>query len=554
MLRTFHPLIITIIFISLSSGYISAQNNSHKTYLIKFTDKISTPYTLSNPDEYLSQRALDRRSRMGIELDENDFPVNPNYLDSLRNAGATIHFTSKWLNTTTISVDTELVILQIMKFPFVKKTERIYRSSGDNTETTVSTISLNSSESDPVYGKSFNQIQMLNGHLLHQKGFDGEGVIIAIIDAGFNRIDSLDAFKYLFENNRIIATHDFVDGDDSVFMHHSHGMYVLSTIAGRIWGKLLGTAPEASFILLRSENGDSEYIIEEDAWIAAAEFADSAGADVINSSLGYSVFDDSSMNHSYKDYDGNTLRVSIGADVAASKGLIVVNSAGNEGNDPWLHITAPGDADSILTIGAVDENRQYAPFSSIGPSFDGDVKPNVVAQGMNAVVATNTDGIVGLINGTSLSSPILAGMVACLVQAFPNKTNMEIIWAIEKSAHLYPIPDIYFGYGIPDFKLAFDYLSLTENDQSPSTELLEIYPNPFQNGLILSIYSREESELFITINNLVGQSYLEERFVTQAQNLEKYYLRLSEKMLPGLYVLTITQGDNQIQRKIIRMR
>ncbi|MBC8343462.1 MAG: S8 family serine peptidase [Bacteroidetes bacterium] len=554
MLKYRYPFFIGLLTGILFPILLSAQPNSNKTYLVQFTDKFNSPYSLSNPLDYLSQRAIDRRIRMNIELDELDFPVNPNYLDSLRLAGASIQFSSKWLNTATIRVDTELVIQAIMKFPFVKKTERVYRSSVDNTETTVSTTSLCSLESDPLYGKSYNQIQMLKGHLLHQKGFDGEGVIIAIIDAGFSRVDSLDAFNYLFENNRIIATHDFVDGDDSIFRHHSHGMYVLSTIAGRIWGKLIGTAPEASFILLRSENGASEYIIEEDAWIAAAEFADSAGADVINSSLGYSVFNDSSMNHSYPDYDGNTIRVSIGADFAASKGLVVVNSAGNEGNDPWLHITAPGDADSILTIGAVDENSQYAPFSSLGPSYDGDVKPNVVAQGMNAVVATNTDGLVGLINGTSLSSPIIAGMVACLLQAFPDKTNMEIIHAIEKSAHLYPTPDAYYGYGIPDFDLAFKYLSMTEDGQTVALELLEFYPNPFQNGIILSLYSPEDSELIITINNLVGQTYYENTFHTQAQNLEKIYLQLNQNMNPGLYILTLSFADEQIQKKMIKMR
>ncbi|MBT4728745.1 MAG: S8 family serine peptidase [Bacteroidetes bacterium] len=544
---------VIVIFNSISPYIVSGQINSHKTFLIKFTDKNNSPYSLAEPLDYLSQRALNRRIRMQIDINEQDIPVNPSYLDSLKSAGAIVHFTSKWLNTATVSVDTELVIKTILKFPFVKKTERIYRSLDVNLESTISTSALNAWETDPVYGQSYNQIKMLNGHLLHEKGYNGDGVVIAIIDAGFNRIDSLDAFSYLFANNRILATHDFVDGDDQVFSHHSHGMYVLSTIAGKIWGKLIGTAPEASFILLRSENADSEYIIEEDAWIAAAEFADSAGADVINSSLGYSVFNDSNMNHSYADYDGNTIRVSIGADVAASKGLIVVNSAGNEGNDPWLHITAPSDADSILTIGAVDETGQYAPFSSIGPSSDGDVKPNVVAQGMNAVVATNKDGIVGLINGTSLSSPIIAGMVACLVQAFPDKTNMEIIRAIEKSAHLYPKPDVYYGYGIPDFDLAFTYLKMTEDELSASIELLELYPNPFQNGLVLSLYSKEANELVISINSVTGQNYYQENLMVQAQSLEKFYIHLSQKMLPGLYVLSVANGDEILQKKIVRM-
>jgi serine protease AprX len=542
-------------FILVSTSFVSnAQTDVHKTYLIKFTDKNNSPYSLSNPQAFLSQKALDRRTNMNISLDETDIPVNPDYLDSLRNLGAIVRFTSKWLNTATISVDTELVVKQILDLPFVSNSERVFRSARVNEEHGFSSVLTNAFDTDPAYGKAYNQLKMLNGHMLHEKGYNGKNVLIAVIDAGFSKVDSLSAFDHLFTENRIIACRDFVDGDSFVFDHHSHGMFVLSTIAGRIWGKLIGTAPEADFVLLRSENGDSEFIIEEDAWIAAAEFADSIGVDVINSSLGYSVFNDTNMNHAWEDYDGNTIRVSRGADFAAAKGIIVVNSAGNEGNDPWLHITAPGDADSILTIGAVDENRNYAEFSSIGPSYDGDVKPNVVAQGMNAVVATQADGIVGFINGTSLSSPIVAGMVACLVQAFPEKSNMEIIRAIEKSAHLYPTPNAYYGYGIPDFDLAFRYLEMTENNEVTDIDLMQLYPNPFQRGLILTLFAKENKVVTVRINSLLGQQVYMNDYSIPALGLEKVFIQLENDLNPGIYLLTITDGKNKIERKVIRMK
>ncbi|MFC2113784.1 S8 family serine peptidase [Bacteroidota bacterium] len=542
--------LIWILFVPSTFG----QNSPHKTFLISFTDKNNSPYSVSKPLEYLSQRAIDRRERMNISLTEQDFPVNPEYLDSLQSKGARILFTSKWLNTATVEVDTELVIHEIEKFMFVQKSERIFRSAKDNTEALTATKVNSSTTEDPAYGASYNQLEMLNGQFLHQKGYTGKGVVIAVLDAGFDRVDSLEAFSHIFSEHRILATHDFVEGDDSVFAHHSHGMYVLSTIAGRLWGKLIGTASDASFILLRSENGDSEYIIEEDAWVAAAEFADSAGADVINSSLSYSVFDDSSMNHTYEHMDGNTTRVSIGADIAASRGLIVVVSAGNSGRTDWKYISAPADADSVLAVGAVDENRVYAAFSSIGPSSDGDVKPNVVAQGMNTVVALPEDGFIGMINGTSLSAPVLTGMIACLVQAFPDKNNMEIIHAVEKSAHLYPFPNDLLGYGLPDFALAYRFLANTEDDLAPDLEVMEIYPNPFRTGIIVSIFTKKENNVSIRISNLIGQVCYEENVNAQPNSLEKIRIDLSGKLMPGLYLLTIGTADQAYQYKIIHKK
>ena len=259
---------------------------------------------------------------------------------------------------------------------------------------------------------------MLKGDILHNRDLKGKGKLIAILDAGFSRVDEMIAFEELFAENRILGTKDFVQRNNNVFDEHTHGMMVLSTMGAENKGQIIGTSPEASFWLLRTEDVDSENLIEEYNWLCAAEFADSVGADIINSSLGYTTFDDAGQNHTYTDMDGRTAPVSIAATIAAQKGMIVVNSAGNSGSGSWHFIGAPADADSILSVGAVDENADFAWFSSYGPSFDGRVKPTVVAQGRNTIVATSNNGtLTG--NGTSFSSPIVAGLSACLWEAHP---------------------------------------------------------------------------------------------------------------------------------------
>jgi serine protease AprX len=304
------------------------------------------------------------------------------------------------------------------------------------------------------YGLAFNQLQMLGGDVMHSKGFKGNGITIAVLDAGFYKVDELDVFSDL--QNQILSTYDFVDGNSNVYDDHTHGMMVLSTMGAK--GAMMGTAPDAQYLLLRSEDVFSENLIEEFMWVCAAEYADSAGADIINSSLGYTTFDDTLQDHTYADMDGKTTPISIGAGMASDKGIIVVNSAGNSGNSSWHYIGAPADNYDVLTVGAVDENEEFASFSSYGPNASGAEKPNVVAQGKNTVVA-NSDNTVITGNGTSFSSPITAGMVACLWGANPHKSAISIKDAIYKSADRYLNPDDQFGYGIPDYYSAYQYLN-----------------------------------------------------------------------------------------------
>jgi len=331
-------------------------------FRIQFTDKDNSPYTISNPSAFLSQEAIDRRNDQGISIKLNDLPVNPVYIDSVKSAGVTLLNRSKWFNSITIDTtgtNDSLVLDKIQSFSFVVEVESVgkWKSSTiwgelgwDKWEMEKSsTIPIASSLITSDYGQSFNQISMVGGEILHEQGYKGQGMTIAVLDAGFYKVDALGAFDSLWANNQILGTWDFVDGEAEVFENGPHGMWVLSVMAANLPGQLVGTAPEANYWLLRTE-APGENIIEEDNWVAAAEFADSAGADIFNTSLGYTTFDDPGQNHTYADMDGNTTRITIGADIAASKGILVVNAAGNQGGTGWKYIAAPADGDSVLAV------------------------------------------------------------------------------------------------------------------------------------------------------------------------------------------------------------
>ncbi|HPE56260.1 MAG TPA: S8 family serine peptidase [Bacteroidales bacterium] len=445
------------------------------TYWIRFTDKNGSPYSINNPEAFLSPRAIDRRTAQGIAIQQNDIPVNQTYIDAVAGAGATVLNVSKWMNSVTVYTTNPSVITTIEGFSFVLSASKV--SDGTKKTTSIKPFfdhekidkeginkiqTPGKSGQSFSYGSAYNQINMLNGIALHDMGFDGTGMVIAVLDAGFTNANILSAFDSLWINGQILGTKDFVSPlSPNIFGSHSHGTNVLSTMGANLPGQMVGTAPHADYWLLRSENGSTEYLVEELNWVSAAEFADSVGADVINSSLGYTTFDDPSQDHSYSDMDGNTTPITIGADLAASKGILVVNSAGNSGNSSWLYIGAPADGDSVFTIGAVNSSGNYASFSSRGPTFDGRIKPDVVAQGQSTVLINAFTGSVTTGSGTSFSSPVTAGMVACLWSAFPDRKNTEVMEAIRQSASQYSSPDGYLGYGIPDYLEAFNILEAT---------------------------------------------------------------------------------------------
>lgn len=430
-----------------------AQQDTLK-YRISLRDKAATGYSLEKPEAFLSDKAIERRKRQNLPIDSTDLPVCRKYMDEIRRLGARIVVTGKWNNFVTVSCNDPALIERIAALPFVRSTEKVWMSPGADKPTMSvgrdSVVNQPTIYPDSVYGRAITQIQLSNGDKLHEAGFRGEGVTIAVIDAGFHNVDRITAMQ----NIRILGTKDFVNPQADIFAESSHGLSVLSCIGMNRPEVMTGTAPEAAFWLLRSEDEYSEHLVEQDYWAAAVEFADSVGVDVLNTSLGYYTFDDKSKNYRYRDLDGQYALMSRQASMVADKGMVLVCSAGNSGSGPWKKITPPGDADNVLTVGAVDKRAVLAPFSSIGNTADNRVKPDVVAVGLGADVI-RTDGNQGRANGTSFSSPIMCGMVACLWQACPDLTAKELIELVRRVGNRADFPDNIYGYGVPDMWKAY---------------------------------------------------------------------------------------------------
>jgi hypothetical protein len=540
-------------------------------YFIRFTDKNNSPYSIENPSEFLSERAIARRANQGIGIDASDLPVNPSYIAGVAGAGATILNPSKWLNGVSVYTTDPSVISAIEDLPYVLSVTKSAEPLPSNKELLNSdekpffkneiynqapgAISKQGYETGNFdYGMGLNQIQMLNGDVFHQMGYRGQGKVIAVLDAGFLNADTHPVFDSLWQNDQILGTRDFVSGGEVQFNDHPHGSMVLSCMGGNYPGQLVGTAPLASYWLLRSEDGGSEYIIEEYNWVSAAEFADSVGADVINSSLGYTKFYDASQDHTYADMDGNTAPVTIGADMAAKKGILVVNSLGNEGGTSWYYLSAPSDGDSVLGIGAVDGSGIYASFSSHGPSYDGRVKPDVVAQGSGVYVADPYSGSFAFSGGTSFSSPILAGMAACLIQANPSLNNMQIAQAIRQSASQYNSPDEMLGYGIPDFILA-NNISTVISGYENNDLFVNVFPNPVSDEFTIEAGKQGggeawKGELTIEISDITGRLVGIQK--ESQEDSGKIRVTLLRDAPGGLYFVRISAGDLQSIQKIIK--
>ena len=423
---------------------------------VYFKNKPNKQLYINNPLTILTQKSIDRRLRQNIAIDEKDAPIEKSYYNQINNmAGIKIKAKSKWLNALHIE-GTKTNINKLKQLSFVANIEFADKSlniSGKlahkkrlhNPENKFGEISA-----DFNYGNGLNQIQMLGGDVLHQQKYTGSGIIIAVIDAGFPGVDTFMAFKRLRENKNILGGYNFVTRNNNFYNGISHGTAVLSTIAGYIDNQYIGTAPDASFYLFITEDASKETPLEESLWVEAAEKADSLGVDIINTSLGYNTFDNPKHDYSYADMNGSKTFISRGAEIGFSRGMILVNSAGNEGANSWKYIIAPADAKSVLSVGAVDANRVIASLSSFGPTSDGRVKPDVLAQGFGAFVI-NATGQISTSNGTSLASPIMAGVIACYWQKNRNKTNKEVIQFIRESSHLYPFSTPQEGYGIPKF-------------------------------------------------------------------------------------------------------
>jgi hypothetical protein len=551
-------------FILLLISFQSFAQIAPDTYYIQFTDKNNSPYSIDNPEEFLSQRAIDRRVNQGIEIIENDLPVNPEYLQGVADAGATLLNATKWFNGVTIYTESQTVVDEILALPYVSSAlklvnKEIFEEKGFFKNESFGSLDPESfinerSTSELDYGAAENQIDQINGIPLHNMGYLGQGMIIAVLDGGFVGVEEHPVFDSLWANNQILGTKDFVHPyDQNVYTESEHGKSVLSTIGANKPGQMIGTAPKANFWLLRSEDVMTENIIEEYNWVSAAEFADSVGADVINSSLSYQDFDLPQWTHPYSEMDGNTAPATIGADLVTSKGVLVCNSAGNSGSSSFPWNDAPADADSVFSIGAVDGNGFRASFSSIGPTFDGRIKPAVMAKGQGTTVARGYSGIeTG--SGTSYSSPIIAGMSTCLWQANPTMTVMEIQAAIKESASRSDNPDNEYGWGIPDYMEAHTIMTNIETPLENIEGIITVktWPNPFNSALTIEIKSELNENVRFELYNLIGSLVLSENHQMVNNSAVSLFNHKLADLNAGIYFLKIKTFETTTTKKLIK--
>jgi subtilisin family serine protease len=468
-----------LILVLIGSCFLISEAEAQFTrYIVRLKNKANSSFTLANPSAYLSQRSINRRTKYGIAVDSTDMPVTPSYITQIDNiANVTVLNVSKWHNAVSIQTSDAAAITAINALPFVQSVSPLaLRTQGTGREKLITAsgppvVSQRGTQTMADffnYGTgSFNEINLHKGQFLHNIGLRGQGMLIAMLDGGFFNYHTLDAMDSIIANNQVVDTWDFYSQNATVSDDHPHGMQCLSTIAANLPGSFIGKAPKANFMLYRTEDVASEYPVEEFNMVCGMERADSAGADVISASLGYSEFDDAAFNHVYADMNGNSTICTIGADLAAKKGILFVNAAGNEGNGSWHFLTAPSDGDSVLAVGAVNTSGVVAAFSSFGPSSDGQIKPDVASVGVSAMVQSTANTVVTS-NGTSFACPNMAGLATILWQAFPEYNNMRMVRALHEAGSIATAPNDRIGYGIPNMKTAFATL-LTEFATSSNT-------------------------------------------------------------------------------------
>lgn len=515
---------------------------------IYFTDKPDVTNSIANPITILTQKAIDRKMNHGVVIDERDIPVNESYITTVKaQTGITVKAKSKWFNCIHV-LGTQVDIDALLNLAFVDQI--VYADRSLNTASRPSATAQIERTVEKFetlvmynYGDASNQVEMIKVDKLHELNYTGEGVTVAVLDGGFTNVNTLAAFQRLRDNGDLLDGYDFVDRTSDVYLYtgNSHGTNVLSDMAGYIDGQFVGTAPDASYYLFRTEDAATETPVEESYWVEAAERADSLGVDVVNTSLGYNRFDESKYDYTIAEMDGNTAFITKGSNIAVEKGLLIVNSAGNSGNDEtWGIITAPADGNGF-TIGAVDGSGNYASFSSRGRTPNIPVKPDVVAHGASVYVVSSGGNVV-LSNGTSFSSPIIAGGMTCLVQAFPNKTNLELMQLVRESSSIYANPTIQLGYGIPNFETVILTLTNAENNNSTT---LQVFPNPAKAIVQIKLPDGFENAT-ITIGTLLGKTVKIYTTNTTNKNIDV------SQLASGMYLLRIEVNGEQFTKKLIK--
>lgn len=512
-----------------------------------FKDKPQADFYLSNPSSILSSKAISRRAKFNIALNVTDAPLEKSYVQQIRLIKElSVLATSKWMNA--IHVKGEVSVIQTLQdLSFVQKIEWANKNRNIQPKIASKSISVRDKKAQKLsenysYGNAANQIQMLNGHLLHQQGYTGKGIDVAIFDSGFIGVNTTSPFANLRNNGQIKTTYNFVSRTNNVYDADRHGTRVLSCMGAYNSGNFIGTAPDANYHLFITEDVAKETPLEESLWVEAAEKADSLGVDVINTSLGYTTFDNPAYNYTYTDMNGQTSFIARGLEQAFAKGIFCVVAAGNEGDEVWKYISTPADAKNALTVGSVNASQVYSAFSSIGPSADGRVKPDVVAQGQQVYIV-NESGVTIASSGTSFASPIICGLVACLQQALPDVNPAQLMQVIKQSAHLYANPDFYYGYGIPDFSKALNE-TLSIYSSESNLNQIQLYPNPFTHQIFIENPTQEDFS--VKVYNFQGQLIL-----NQMVSYQKFTID-STDWQQGLYVISLENETTKIVNKFVK--
>jgi hypothetical protein len=531
-------------------------------YFVAFTDKNGTPYSISDPQAFLTQRAIDRRTAQGITITEEDLPVTPGYVTGVSAKGVQVYSLSKWFNGITVQANDSSVLPSIRALPYVLSVIRVSAYNSKKSAGPLNNVLLEDRLNSAVqygnkspgsattfdYGPSYAQIHLENGDVLHNSGYRGQGKVIAVLDLGFLNVDINTSFDSLRANNQILGTRDFVTPGADVYRADNHGAAVLSTMACDAPGDLIGTAPKASYWLFRTDDAAFDNIVEEYNWEAAAEVADSVGADIISSSLGYNVFENNWMDHTCADMNGTTNPSTRGANIAASKGMAISLSAGNSGGSGWTCVLSPADAVDALGVGGTDSNGNYASFSSTGTVNGGYVKPNIACMAVNCRVAS-PDNSFGYSSGTSFSAPINAGLMACLWQAWPDITASHLQLAVEESASQYLHPDSLLGYGIPDFAKAM--LTLQVGVQVKNG--FRVYPNPFTKSINILADAKITGPVDFGLISMTGQTLLTIRKSIGGAG-ELVTLDDLPDLVPGMYILKISAGTTSEYLRLVKVQ
>jgi serine protease AprX len=528
---------------------------AQKKFWILFKNKTGTPYSINTPASFLTQKSIARRALYNIPYDNSDLPVTPGYITQVDNVpNVTVLYASKWLNGVVVSIPDIFVAAALSAInanTFVLNSAQVNRykinlpKEIESTGTPNNQLSARSAGTNSFdMGVTTAQNQQIGVNCLHEQGFRGQGMTIAVLDIGFNSYSTNPLFDSLRNRGGILGTRDFVDGGNDVEGDGGHGANVLSCMAAVKHKFYIGTAPMANYWLLRTETGPTETISEEYNWVRGAEFADSVGVDMLTTSLGYTEFDNPAQNHTQAMLNGRTAPMSIAATMAARKGMFVLNAAGNEGQSSWQKISVPADADSICTVGAIDSLSNVAAFSSVGPTADLRIKPDLVARGQGAWII-GTGGNYAPANGTSFATPILAGAIACHWQANRALNNMAILRNLKATASNAASPNNSRGWGTPN--VCQLKVGIQEKKQLKITEI-SCFPNPFDTEINIQVDQTENSPVTIEVYDLMG------KVITSIVSNKTEVVLNTGSYADGLYFVKVKTQNATYTKKLVKNR